>query len=844
MTIRRVIIAISLISIVLCGYIQPVHAAESLNVQLEPQLCPLGSCPKDLQDIYTARGETCVDNYVDFQKSPGTSHFWVEDPQVTSQGKADDRARQFIYWVMNNNAIDDHPAIQTIWNTSRTVAYFLVVLVAAVLGLGFIIGQRSQFNFGIKIWPSVLKIALALLYITFSAALVFLLIQLSQILMKFFIENLGGKDLFNIYFGSISQEKNYLDFIGCRDLNTRVQEAGGTEIILLKLTNITYYVMGAMILLRKILLWFLLFVSPFLAILFPFVLIRNIGWIWIGVFFQWLFYGPLFALFLGGMATMWHSGIPFSFDFSRTNQAAGYIYPTAINILYGGPAQKLAAMNNGNYVDTFVEYVITLIMLWAVIIFPWFLLRIFRDYCCDGIYAMKNILLAMYDQTHGTPRPPSPAPVPVSVPQSTVTTRAMDVPVRVRLETVEQIKKSTTEEIKKSLDVSVSKLTDIAQFETNKNIRETAQRNISYLSNPMKADTPTERQRYMNIRTELYKRATQKDVNAQSIINSISQSPMAKISNKEVILQSTPAPASVVTVVAKQAQMAPEKVAAMSNAFINTVTADTNLVNTIATDVKISQTSVQHILHAFSENLSQPTNQVVEKVAAATKVQPAVIYKVLQKAFAQSKTLAKNLAEKEGVKQDDVERVLQAQQPLVTEKSSIESTVAIPPYISIEEYEEVKQMWKKQYESGEVPTTDNITTRAQWVAQDTVFITNTLNKLLSSDETLRQQGLDDVGYIMPIFMINNLKGEQLLVYLKAKLEAAKMVAQQIDREKTLTDKLKEKSTEEFVDIAGQKTQKEENTKQLENALSEDEQEPAETNPLTPPKPADNSDMKP
>jgi hypothetical protein len=85
----------------------------------------------------------------------------------------------------------------------------------------------------------------------------------------------------------------------------------------------------------------------------------------------------------------------------------GYVYPTSIIVTYGGPAQRvlstvfnrpIGALNNGNYVDTFAEYVITLIMLWAVTFFPWWLLRIFRDYCCEVIYAMKNILHAMYDQ--------------------------------------------------------------------------------------------------------------------------------------------------------------------------------------------------------------------------------------------------------------------------------------------------------------------------------------------------------------------------------------------------------------------------------------------------------------
>ena len=99
-------------------------------------------------------------------------------------------------------------------------------------------------------------------------------------------------------------------------------------------------------------------------------------------------YGPLMALFLGGLANIWNAKsvhIPYIFDFSRVNDMAQVVYPTSINILYGGPAQQLKIFNTSNYVDTFAEYIISLIMLWVVLILPWWLLRIFRDYCCDAV---------------------------------------------------------------------------------------------------------------------------------------------------------------------------------------------------------------------------------------------------------------------------------------------------------------------------------------------------------------------------------------------------------------------------------------------------------------------------
>jgi hypothetical protein len=692
-------------------------------------------CPSaELQKIYDEKksGERCVTDYETFKQDPATNHLWVEDPEITAQGKADERARQFIYWAITHNSIDNHPTLLKIWSTARNVAYFFVLLVGAIMGLGMIVAQRNNFSTSVKVWPTILKIIAMLLFITFSASLVITIIQLSEILMKFFIENLGGKDLFNIYFGTISQEPNYTEFIGCRDLNIRVQEGVQAELMILKITNISYYVMGTMLILRKILLWFLLFVSPFLAILAPFVFIRNIAWIWVGVFFQWVFYGPLFALFLGALATIWRQGIPFIFDFSRINSLKGYIYPTAFNILYGGPAQHLAIINNGNYVDTFAEYVITLIMLWAVTFFPWWLLRIFRDYCCDGINAMKNILMSMYDQSRN---PPSPGPTPIPAPTQTPTGTSLNIPtnVSVKLETIEEIKRTKTEDITKSLNISTQKLTDVARFETDKNVKENINKNINYLKNPVQATTSTERQKYMNIRTELFNRAVKNDIVAKQILSSISTSKVEQIQKRQEILK-----------------------------------------------------SVSHMVPAT--------------YVATTKVRAAIA------------------AQKPG------EKKVMTTTPAIptTPEKPIEQIIAVPATVSIEEYEQVKKMWKSQYEKGEVPVQDNIKTREQWVEQDTIFITNTLNKLFSSNEELKQQGLDDLGYILPIFMISNMSGEQLVTYLKAKLEAAKMVKEEKAKEKEITEKLKSKTEEEFVEVPGVKHEEAEKTMEMKNELPIDE----------------------
>ncbi|KKP87274.1 MAG: hypothetical protein UR89_C0003G0004 [Candidatus Roizmanbacteria bacterium GW2011_GWA2_35_8] len=809
----------------LAGYISAQEAPNDSPFNITPPIC---GCPAEINTIYEKAGgkEQCVSDIDVFKSNPATNHLWIEDQEVTAQGKANDRARQFIFWVMTHNAIDNHPVLFKIWGTVRNLAYFFTILSAALLGLGFIIGQRTNFDTGVKVWPAITKILLALLYISFSATIVITVIQLSEIFMKFFIENLGGRDLFNIYFSGISQEGNYLDFVGCRDLNIRVQEAAKTEMTILKLTNISYYLMGGMLILRKIILWFLLFLSPLLAIVMLFSFIKNVGWIWIGVFFQWVFYGPLLALFLGATATIWKSGIPFVFDFSRAGTAQGYIYPTAIKLTYGGPAQNIGPLNNGNYVDTFVEYIITLIMLWTVTIFPWFLLRIFRDYCCDGINAIKNMLLGAINQQRG----PGPTPSPVAPILNTPFSNALQMPretttsVRTRIETVEEIKKAKTEEIVKSLNIQASKITDVAHFETNKTTTETVTKNINFLKNPTQASTPIERLKYMNIRSELANRASKSDTVAQHVINSMLFSKQQQFTQRQTIIKSLPKATTITNAISIKVNLPSDKVKLVSSSVIDYGTSDPKIAADIAATTNLSAEKVRAVITQLHEKINEPAPQMLQKISDSAKVEKEKVAQVIaefSKAVSANTKIAEEVAQKQNIDTADVKKVITAQAPILADSDkNIEQSVSVSPLVSLDEYEQVKKMWRETYEKGEIPLTENVRTREEWVDQDVVLITNTLNKLLSDDESLKNQALDEVGFILPIFLVNNLSGEQLVTYLKAKIEAAKQVSELQQKEKEITEKLKAKT--EKVDIARPKKKEAEKTTEMKRELKIDQ----------------------
>ena len=109
---RRFLSYILLLVIILSplpGFIPSVQAQTTIyEFDIIPIPCnrnaPSISCPTDFvgsDGIYSKLSppETCATSFDDFKTDPIGKHYWVEDPAITAQGQADERARQFMYWV-------------------------------------------------------------------------------------------------------------------------------------------------------------------------------------------------------------------------------------------------------------------------------------------------------------------------------------------------------------------------------------------------------------------------------------------------------------------------------------------------------------------------------------------------------------------------------------------------------------------------------------------------------------------------------------------------------------------------------------------------------------------------
>ncbi|KKS95388.1 MAG: kinetoplast-associated protein [Candidatus Gottesmanbacteria bacterium GW2011_GWA2_43_14] len=549
------------------------------------------------------------------------------------------------------------------------MVYIFIILVVIAFGISLMVGKRrgsmgpifsgiSSPVFGVNVPFIFVKILALLLYVTFSYILIVALIQTSDISMKFFIEFVGGKDLFNIIFsGAGNTEANYITFVGYRDINPLNLEMVNTSLLFVRLTSLTYNVMSSLLIMRTVILWFLLIIAPFLALLMPFVFIRNIGWIWIGVFFQWLFYGPLFALFLASLTKIWVQGIPYSFDFSRVNKPSGQVYRTAINILWGGPAQTLSPGNSANYVDTYAEYFIALVMLWACIVLPWLLLRIFRDYCCAGISAAGNTLGAIFDRLRQYPPPPSSAPGPVTTSgmaqqlpfRQNIEEKVREVQVS-RIEEIRDVSQVSTNDIVRAMDLSVSKLSDISRLETNDLTRTQVISNLDKVRSPDRIATPQVREKFMHLREELVERATRGDTTAQtilqasekqteSLISRFSQtgqvtSRMAATPQAAVVQGQVPAitERSVIEKVSEKAGVAEIKTREVLSRISTEEINRTEKVETVARAAGVSTEKVREILHSADQVWKTQYSEhdsTVREVAQQTKMTESATRQIL-----------------------------------------------------------------------------------------------------------------------------------------------------------------------------------------------------------------------
>jgi hypothetical protein len=245
------------------------------------------------------------------QPLPTPDVAYTPDAEVNFVGKAAARSIQFLNWTLQNytwqcfdlkdvtNASDsttvqacDNSASPLIgfWSIIRNIVYAFFALFVLITAFVLITTRGRSLTIK-RFLPRFIAVVLL---VTFSYALLQFLYITTDIIQGFFLtkppetpgagrEIISAKDL--LYVGW-----DYENFVGLRKIHPYFDESVFVNLLLARLTAVTYYAMTGVLLIRKIILWFFIIVSPIFPVLLLYYPVRNTAKIWIGEFFRWLMY--------------------------------------------------------------------------------------------------------------------------------------------------------------------------------------------------------------------------------------------------------------------------------------------------------------------------------------------------------------------------------------------------------------------------------------------------------------------------------------------------------------------------------------------------------------------------
>ena len=134
-------------------------------------------------------------------------------------------------------------------------------------------------------------------------------------------------------------------------------------------TGLAYFMLALIFVLRIVILWALLILSPVLFMLAIFKSTRGWFWNWLGIYGRWLLIGPLAALGIAVIVNIWQTvGLPI------TNSYAGQTFANNLtNVAFYLPGKTVA--NTLSNTGEMMEYLVFLLMLYVPIFFAFALTR-------------------------------------------------------------------------------------------------------------------------------------------------------------------------------------------------------------------------------------------------------------------------------------------------------------------------------------------------------------------------------------------------------------------------------------------------------------------------------------
>ena len=250
--------------------------------------------------------------------------------------------------------------------------------------------------------------------------------------------------------------------------------------------------------------------------------------------------------------------------------------------------------------------------------------------------------------------------------------------------------------------------------------------------------------------------------------------------------------------------------------------AEEERIKQISKRIDITKEQINTIIKESEKDITAQDTPVVSpftirEVSEKTQISQEEVEKVLERVPTVTnipqEQQAGAISEKTGIAPNKVKRILDETPPDQLPKAPVQPA----PAVSIEEYEEIRTMWMNHYRNSEIPKSERISSRKEWIEEDTRNLTNTINLLISTSEKDRQQGMQKVGDLLPFLLLGGFTDIETLTYIKAKLEAAKLV---IDEEQKIDQAKKDanKDLEEMVIIPAVEPREEQKADELAQAL--------------------------
>lgn len=723
--------------------------------------------------------------------------------QIYIAGKALKRAADFLDWTLGlyrQSASDvegfsflqtemlsgtDNNVLYTLWFISIRIVVIVYLVIAVVIAFGFMFRARWLDRWKRHIpWLIVSAILAGVSYAvlrvvmsTFAAA------------MYPFLKNIEASQLLSVGY-------DYDSVTGVVSNALSNQEVISNTISLLKVSTYTAYAIGGMLLLRTSVIWLLVVFSPFIFPTLSFPVTQPIARLWLKELLRFLLYGPLVAMFLYASSQIWSAAFDSNSIQSDVGTGSSYGSGTEFNIGTSNTSISSTTSSGGTLGSSFTQdeyarYIIAIIMLWVSIILPWLLLRFSLNAVSEAgskWYERNrdNAILKQVERFVG------PAPLPPNAPPGTGMAKPFEGIVASNQKAIEEVTAKRYDTSATALrNISISTMMQLGGLKNlsaiTKNVESSrqspmplsnmarleqttdtaqAKSEIDRLRHPDRAQTEAERKNISDIQNSIAAGQAKADLNAKRL-HMLMHDDYSSIASQNIGLQAINKTLASVENTARDLLTGGQVKDGQTQTQLKQMM---GLVHQYNSSTKESErsgllTQIKEMSKTIAENPeSIPITSTVNVTAGGTAL------KSQNRVLDPGRALIKSL---QYLNVSDLSTISTEQglQKLMSDQTEISDIV--PDVETINDYEASKEQWHKYYLSAQVPVSQTISSREQWIDSQLVSHDKILGQLVSSDDTQRKIGLKELGEIMPFMLMGDYSMLEIVLYLKGKIAGGK-----------------------------------------------------------------------